>query len=122
VLKTSERAGDSSGDTDAYGAIADCYTELGDLERAGKVGRQSSTFLRSFPNMYSSACTLLTCNWFSIFRSGANGRGGDSPPGGLWGGYGWGLRLPHFVQKKSGLIVVFHGARSTCVVDVLYAI
>ncbi|GAQ86654.1 flourescent in blue light protein [Klebsormidium nitens] len=36
VLKTSERAGDTSGDSEAYGAIADCYTELGDLEKAGK--------------------------------------------------------------------------------------
>lgn len=38
ILKTSERAGDTSGDSEAYGAIADCYTELGDLEKAGKVG------------------------------------------------------------------------------------
>ncbi|XP_077236443.1 protein FLUORESCENT IN BLUE LIGHT, chloroplastic-like isoform X2 [Tasmannia lanceolata] len=37
ILAISERQGDDSGNTDAYGAIADCYTELGDLERAGKL-------------------------------------------------------------------------------------
>lgn len=36
VLSISEREGEDSGNTEAYGAIADCYTELGDLERAGK--------------------------------------------------------------------------------------
>lgn len=36
VLKISKRQGENSGNTEAYGAIADCYTELGDLERAGK--------------------------------------------------------------------------------------
>ncbi|XP_057977883.1 protein FLUORESCENT IN BLUE LIGHT, chloroplastic isoform X1 [Malania oleifera] len=36
VLAISEREGEESGNTEAYGAIADCYTELGDLERAGK--------------------------------------------------------------------------------------
>ncbi|KAI4355404.1 hypothetical protein L6164_004183 [Bauhinia variegata] len=36
VLAISEREGDNSGNTEAYGAIADCYTELGDLERAGQ--------------------------------------------------------------------------------------
>uniref|UniRef100_A0A2P2MEZ7 Uncharacterized protein MANES_11G016500 n=2 Tax=Rhizophora mucronata TaxID=61149 RepID=A0A2P2MEZ7_RHIMU len=36
VLAISERQGEDSGNTEAYGAIADCYTELGDLERAGK--------------------------------------------------------------------------------------
>lgn len=36
VLKISEREGEDSGSTEAYGAIADCYTELGELERAGK--------------------------------------------------------------------------------------
>ncbi|ONI15326.1 hypothetical protein PRUPE_3G037600 [Prunus persica] len=36
VLAISEREGEDSGNTEAYGAIADCYTELGDLERAGK--------------------------------------------------------------------------------------
>ncbi|KAK4780362.1 hypothetical protein SAY87_016468 [Trapa incisa] len=35
VLKISERAGEDSGNTEAYGAIADCYTELGELEKAG---------------------------------------------------------------------------------------
>ncbi|KAJ9691892.1 hypothetical protein PVL29_011144 [Vitis rotundifolia] len=36
VLEISKREGEDSGNTEAYGAIADCYTELGDLERAGK--------------------------------------------------------------------------------------
>ncbi|XP_030547816.1 protein FLUORESCENT IN BLUE LIGHT, chloroplastic isoform X2 [Rhodamnia argentea] len=36
VLQISERMGEDSGNTEAYGAIADCYTELGDLERAAK--------------------------------------------------------------------------------------
>jgi hypothetical protein len=36
VLAISQREGEGSGNTEAYGAIADCYTELGDLERAGK--------------------------------------------------------------------------------------
>ncbi|KAK4790152.1 hypothetical protein SAY86_017456 [Trapa natans] len=36
VLQISKREGEDSGNTEAYGAIADCYTELGDLERAGK--------------------------------------------------------------------------------------
>ena len=34
VLSISEREGEDSGNTEAFGAIADCYTELGDLERA----------------------------------------------------------------------------------------
>ncbi|KAJ4958212.1 hypothetical protein NE237_025323 [Protea cynaroides] len=36
VLAISEQVGEDSGNTEAYGAIADCYTELGDLEQAGK--------------------------------------------------------------------------------------
>ncbi|KAK1305815.1 hypothetical protein QJS10_CPA10g00897 [Acorus calamus] len=36
VMKISQAMGEDSGNTEAYGAIADCYTELGDLERAGK--------------------------------------------------------------------------------------
>ncbi|XP_031501222.1 protein FLUORESCENT IN BLUE LIGHT, chloroplastic isoform X1 [Nymphaea colorata] len=36
VLSISKRTGEDSGNTEAYGAIADCYTELGDLERAGR--------------------------------------------------------------------------------------
>ncbi|KAK8551323.1 hypothetical protein V6N13_119793 [Hibiscus sabdariffa] len=36
VLAISDREGEDSGNTEAYGAIADCYTELGDLEKAGK--------------------------------------------------------------------------------------
>nr|XP_043635344.1 protein FLUORESCENT IN BLUE LIGHT, chloroplastic isoform X2 [Erigeron canadensis] len=34
VLSISEKEGEDSGNTEAFGAIADCYTELGDLERA----------------------------------------------------------------------------------------
>ncbi|MQL77993.1 hypothetical protein Taro_010436 [Colocasia esculenta] len=36
VLEIAKLSGEDSGSTEAYGAIADCYTELGDLERAGK--------------------------------------------------------------------------------------
>jgi len=36
VLAISKRESEDSGITEAYGAIADCYTELGDLEKAGK--------------------------------------------------------------------------------------
>ncbi|KAL9228494.1 hypothetical protein vseg_004071 [Gypsophila vaccaria] len=36
VLAISKRVRETSGNTEAYGAIADCYTELGDLENAGK--------------------------------------------------------------------------------------
>ncbi|KAK4493278.1 hypothetical protein RD792_017844 [Penstemon davidsonii] len=36
VLEISEKEGEESGNAEAYGAIADCYTELGDLERAAK--------------------------------------------------------------------------------------
>lgn len=36
VLAISEKAKEHTGDTEAYGAIADCYTELGDLETAAK--------------------------------------------------------------------------------------
>ncbi|KAK9726870.1 hypothetical protein RND81_05G242600 [Saponaria officinalis] len=36
VLAISKRVKETSGNTEAYGAIADCYTELGDLENAGK--------------------------------------------------------------------------------------
>lgn len=36
VLEISKREGEESGNTEAYGAIADCYTELGDLEKAAK--------------------------------------------------------------------------------------
>lgn len=34
VLSISERIGEDSGNTEAFGEIADCYTELGDLEKA----------------------------------------------------------------------------------------
>ncbi|XP_022148246.1 protein FLUORESCENT IN BLUE LIGHT, chloroplastic isoform X2 [Momordica charantia] len=34
VMAISEREGEQSGNTEAFGAIADCYTELGDLEKA----------------------------------------------------------------------------------------
>ncbi|KAL2625186.1 hypothetical protein AAZV13_07G038600 [Glycine max] len=36
VLAISEREGEDSGSTEAFGAIADCYTELGELEKAGQ--------------------------------------------------------------------------------------
>ena len=36
VLEMRQLVGDAAGDTDALGAIADIYTELGDLENAGK--------------------------------------------------------------------------------------
>ena len=36
VLSFSKMTGEDSGVTEAYGAIADCYTELGELEKAGK--------------------------------------------------------------------------------------
>ena len=36
VLTISEREGEDSGNTEAYGAIANCYTELRDLEKAEK--------------------------------------------------------------------------------------
>ncbi|KAI3912368.1 hypothetical protein MKX01_038430 [Papaver californicum] len=36
VLEISDREREESGNTEAYGAIADCYTELGELEQAGK--------------------------------------------------------------------------------------
>ncbi|WOK92949.1 hypothetical protein Cni_G01641 [Canna indica] len=36
VLDISKKAREDSGITEAYGAIADCYTELGELEQAGK--------------------------------------------------------------------------------------
>ncbi|XP_010111984.2 protein FLUORESCENT IN BLUE LIGHT, chloroplastic isoform X1 [Morus notabilis] len=36
VLDISEREKEESGNTEAFGAIADCYAELGDLERAAK--------------------------------------------------------------------------------------
>lgn len=36
VLEISKQIGNNEGDTDALGAIADLYTELGELENAGK--------------------------------------------------------------------------------------
>jgi tetratricopeptide (TPR) repeat protein len=36
VLNISKITGEDSGVTEAYGAIADCYTELGELEKAGE--------------------------------------------------------------------------------------
>ncbi|CAN0877919.1 Protein FLUORESCENT IN BLUE LIGHT, chloroplastic [Linum grandiflorum] len=36
VLDISKREDEVSGNTEAFGAIADCYTELGELEQAGK--------------------------------------------------------------------------------------
>ncbi|XP_026660474.1 protein FLUORESCENT IN BLUE LIGHT, chloroplastic-like isoform X2 [Phoenix dactylifera] len=36
ILEISRREGEDSGSTEAYGAIADCHAELGELERAAK--------------------------------------------------------------------------------------
>ncbi|XP_019187664.1 PREDICTED: protein FLUORESCENT IN BLUE LIGHT, chloroplastic-like isoform X2 [Ipomoea nil] len=47
VLDISEREKEDSGSTEAYGAIADCYTELGDLERAAKYYDQYISRLQS---------------------------------------------------------------------------
>nr|GLL36909.1 protein FLUORESCENT IN BLUE LIGHT, chloroplastic-like isoform X1 [Ipomoea trifida] len=47
VLDISEREKEDSGNTEAYGAIADCYTELGDLERAAKYYDQYISRLQS---------------------------------------------------------------------------
>ncbi|KAL3622780.1 hypothetical protein CASFOL_031986 [Castilleja foliolosa] len=47
VLEISQREGEESGSTEAYGAIADCYTELGDLERAAKYYDQYISRLQS---------------------------------------------------------------------------
>ncbi|XP_051130450.1 protein FLUORESCENT IN BLUE LIGHT, chloroplastic [Andrographis paniculata] len=47
VLEISQREGEESGNTEAYGAIADCYTELSDLERAAKYYDQYISRLES---------------------------------------------------------------------------
>ncbi|KAK6120283.1 hypothetical protein DH2020_045974 [Rehmannia glutinosa] len=47
VLEISQREGEESGNAEAYGAIADCYTELGDLERAAKYYDQYIARLQS---------------------------------------------------------------------------
>ncbi|KAI3447763.1 hypothetical protein Pfo_004428 [Paulownia fortunei] len=47
VLEISQREGEESGNAEAYGAIADCYTELGDLERAAKYYDQYISRLQS---------------------------------------------------------------------------
>ncbi|CAA0832856.1 Protein FLUORESCENT IN BLUE LIGHT- chloroplastic [Striga hermonthica] len=47
VLEISQREGEDSGSTEAYGAIADCYTELGELERAAKYYDQYISRLQS---------------------------------------------------------------------------
>ncbi|KAL3626920.1 hypothetical protein CASFOL_029231 [Castilleja foliolosa] len=47
VLEISQREGEESGSTEAYGAIADCYTEVGDLERAAKYYDQYISRLQS---------------------------------------------------------------------------
>jgi tetratricopeptide (TPR) repeat protein len=46
VLDISKAMGEFTGDTDALGAIADLYTELGDLERAGSYYDQYIAALR----------------------------------------------------------------------------
>ncbi|KAL3826085.1 hypothetical protein ACJIZ3_022114 [Penstemon smallii] len=47
VLEISQREGEESGNAEAYGAIADCYTEIGDLERAAKYYDQYIARLQS---------------------------------------------------------------------------
>lgn len=47
VLDISARNGEESGNTEAYGAIADCYTELGDIEGAAKYYDQYIARLQS---------------------------------------------------------------------------
>ena len=47
VLEISERIGEHTGDTDALGAIADLYTEQGDLEKAGAYYDRYITALKS---------------------------------------------------------------------------
>ncbi|XP_060180688.1 protein FLUORESCENT IN BLUE LIGHT, chloroplastic [Lycium barbarum] len=47
VLDISAKNGEDSGSTEAYGAIADCYTELGDMERAAKYYDQYIARLQS---------------------------------------------------------------------------
>ncbi|KAK4478496.1 hypothetical protein RD792_013973 [Penstemon davidsonii] len=47
VLEISQREGEESGNVEAYGAIADCYTEIGDLERAAKYYDQYIARLQS---------------------------------------------------------------------------
>lgn len=53
VLEISKKEGEESGNTEAYGAIADCYTELGDLERAAKY--------------YDQYIARLETDWFCLF-------------------------------------------------------
>ena len=36
VLEISQQAGEYTGDADAYGTIADCYTDLGEFEKAAE--------------------------------------------------------------------------------------
>ncbi|KAL6496183.1 hypothetical protein OROGR_029441 [Orobanche gracilis] len=47
VLEISQMEGEESGNTEAYGAIADCYAELGDLEQAAKYYDQYISRLRN---------------------------------------------------------------------------
>ncbi|KAL6503239.1 hypothetical protein OROHE_023868 [Orobanche hederae] len=47
VLEISQMEGEESGNMEAYGAIADCYAELGDLERAAKYYDQYISRLQS---------------------------------------------------------------------------
>ena len=37
VLELSREMGEYTGDADAYGVIADCYTDLGEFERAAEM-------------------------------------------------------------------------------------
>nr|GEY48694.1 zinc finger, CCHC-type [Tanacetum cinerariifolium] len=70
VLSISEKAGEDSGNTEVFGAIADSYTELGDLERA------CSNLLRSVHFQITSRLT----RFFSLpaMRSYANKSADDS--------------------------------------------
>lgn len=47
MLQKSTETAEHSGDTEAYGAIADCYTELGDLEAAAEFYDQYIALLES---------------------------------------------------------------------------
>ncbi|XWS16136.1 hypothetical protein CRYUN_Cryun34aG0059600 [Craigia yunnanensis] len=68
ILEISEQEGDDSGNTEAYGAIADCYTELGDLEKAGKffdnyIARQLAVIAFPFsPFSPTSSITVVSCS------------------------------------------------------------
>ncbi|CAL9078421.1 unnamed protein product [Musa textilis] len=71
VLDISKKAGEDSGITEAYGAIADCYTELGELERAGKFYDDSKVHVTMSPTTMLLAIMNDTCfdhNDFVVFQ------------------------------------------------------